>query len=96
MRAFDFKSRMVETERTLHREEHLRHLVVWPHEADSCLIRLLVAARVESYYHLVNEPAITRIEEVPKVLTELLEDQFDYFGLNPWRELLVEPEFFND
>ena len=77
VRAFDFESRMVETERTLHREEHLRHLVVRPHETDSCLVRLLVAARIESYCHLVNESAITRIEEVSKVLTELLKDQFD-------------------
>ena len=85
MRAFDFESRMVETERTLHREEHLRHFVVRPHEADSCLVRLLVAARVESDCHLVDEAAITRVKEVSKVLTELLEDQFDKFGLNPWR-----------
>ena len=74
VRAFDFESRMVETERTLHREEHLRHLVVWPHETDSCLVRLLVAARVESDCHLVDEAAITRIEEVSKVLSELLKD----------------------
>ena len=44
VRAFDFESRMVETERTLHREEHLRHFVVRPHKTDSCLSWLLVAA----------------------------------------------------
>ena len=73
----ELQSWMVETERTFRREEHLRHFVVWPGETDAHLGWLLVAPRVESDCHFVNEAAITRIEKVSEVLAELLENQLD-------------------
>ena len=56
----------------------------------------MIAPRVQSYDRLVDEASITRIKEVPEILTKLLEDEVDYFGLNSGSKLLVKVELLND
>ena len=56
----------------------------------------MIAPRVKAHDCLVDEATITRIKEVPEILTELLEDEIDQFGLNSGSKLLVKVELLND
>ena len=87
---------MVQSKRALHCEEDFQHLVLRSHQTHSPCCRLMIAQRVQAYNCLVDEASITRIKEVPEILTKLLEDEIDYFGLNSRSKLLVKVELLND
>ena len=81
--ALDLERRVVQRERSFHCEEHLHHFVLRAHKAHATQSGLLVVARVEPDDDLVDEATITRVEEVPEVLPEILENKLDELGLDP-------------
>ena len=56
----------------------------------------MIAPRVKANYCLVDKASIARVKEMPEILTELLKDEIDYFGLDSGSKLLVKVEFLND
>ena len=94
--ALDFERGVVQTEGALHREKDFHHFILWTHQSHAASRGLLVAPRVQPYNGLVDEASITRIEEMPEVLPELLKDQVDYLSLHLWGQLLVKVKLFND